>query len=90
MGVAGLANRISDQISNADGIATQQQVDAAGVDQLRSPRDRQTFRRASTAQRAALTAQFTAMETALSKIQAQGQWLTQQITAMNSLQSTSN
>lgn len=39
-------------------------------------------------QRAALVQQFTAMEAALSKIQAQGQWLTGQINAMSSLQTT--
>jgi flagellar hook-associated protein 2 len=87
VGVAGLANRITDQISNADGIATQQQVTLqASINALAT---RQTDIQSSlTAQRAALTAQFTAMESALSKIQAQGQWLTQQINAMNSLKST--
>lgn len=38
-------------------------------------------------QRAALTAQFTAMESAMSKIQAQGSWLTSQINSINSLNS---
>jgi flagellar hook-associated protein 2 len=87
VGVAGLANRITDQISNADGIATQQQVTLqASINALAT---RQTDIQSSlAAQRAALTAQFTAMESALSKIQAQGQWLTQQINAMNSLQSS--
>ena len=35
-----------------------------------------------TQRRAALTAQFTAMEAAMSRIQAQGNWLTQQIAAL--------
>lgn len=39
-------------------------------------------------QRAALVKQFTAMEAALSTIQAQGQWLTNQINSMSSLQSS--
>jgi flagellar hook-associated protein 2 len=38
-------------------------------------------------QRAALTAQFTAMETAMSKVQSQAQWLTGQISALSSLNS---
>jgi flagellar hook-associated protein 2 len=38
-------------------------------------------------QRAALTAQFTAMETAMSKLQSQGQWLTGQINSLASLNS---
>jgi len=39
-------------------------------------------------QKAALTAQFTAMETAMSKLQTQGQWLTGQINALGSLNSS--
>jgi flagellar hook-associated protein 2 len=39
-------------------------------------------------QKAALTAQFTAMETAMSKIQSQSQWLTGQINALSSLNSS--
>lgn len=39
-------------------------------------------------QRAALTAQFTAMETAMSKVQSQAQWLTGQINALSSLNSS--
>jgi len=38
-------------------------------------------------QKAALTAQFTAMETAMSQVQSQGQWLTGQINALSSLNS---
>jgi flagellar hook-associated protein 2 len=38
-------------------------------------------------QRAALTAQFTAMETAMSQVQTQGQWLTGQINSLSSLNS---
>jgi flagellar hook-associated protein 2 len=38
-------------------------------------------------QRAALTAQFTAMESAMSKVQSQAQWLTGQISALSSLNS---
>ena len=38
-------------------------------------------------QKAALTAQFTAMETAMSQVQSQGQWLTGQISALSSLNS---
>jgi flagellar hook-associated protein 2 len=40
-------------------------------------------------QRAALTAQFTAMESAMSRLQSQGQWLTGQIAALSSLNSDS-
>jgi flagellar hook-associated protein 2 len=40
-------------------------------------------------QKAALTAQFTAMETAMSKLQSQGQWLTGQIASLSSLNSNS-
>jgi flagellar hook-associated protein 2 len=39
-------------------------------------------------QRAALTAQFTAMESAMSKVQSQAQWLTGQISALSSLNSS--
>jgi flagellar hook-associated protein 2 len=39
-------------------------------------------------QKAALTAQFTAMETAMSKLQTQSQWLTGQISALGSLNSS--
>ena len=38
-------------------------------------------------QRAALTAQFTAMESAMAKIQSQGAWPTSQINSINSLNS---
>jgi flagellar hook-associated protein 2 len=40
-------------------------------------------------QRAALTAQFTAMESAMGKLQSQSQWLTGQINALSSLNSAS-
>ncbi|HTE44460.1 MAG TPA: flagellar filament capping protein FliD [Gemmatimonadaceae bacterium] len=89
VGIAGLAGRIADQISATNGIAGQQAATLqSDIDSLT---ERQTtIQTRLDARRAALTKQFTAMETALSKLQAQGQWLTQQLNAMNSLQSNNN
>jgi flagellar hook-associated protein 2 len=89
LGIAGLASRITDHISNAQGIVSQQTT--AIQASITALNGRQTSIQARLdAHRAALTAQFTQMESALSKIQSQGTWLTQQLNAMNSLQSSGN
>jgi len=81
-GAAGLLAQVTDAITRAgDGtIALQSESIDTSITSLE--------RRVSDAEsrleqrRIALTAQFTAMEAALSRIQAQGNWLTQQISAL--------
>lgn len=81
-GVGGMLTQVTDLITRVgDGtIAVQTESIDTSIASLE--------RRATDAEmrleqrRVALTAQFTAMETALSRIQAQGNWLTQQIAAL--------
>ncbi len=90
VGVGGLANRIADAISNTGGVVSQQT--ASLQSQINDLAQRQaSVQSRLDARRAALTAQFTAMETALQQLQAQGSWLTSQISSLNgSLQTSSS
>jgi flagellar hook-associated protein 2 len=87
VGVAGLASRIADSVSRTDGTVAQQTESLQSS--IASLTSRETSIQARLdARKAALLAQYTAMETALSKIAAQGTWLTQQINAMNGVKSS--
>jgi flagellar hook-associated protein 2 len=84
VGVAGQAGRIANSISATDGtVSVQTAALQSAIDQLTQRATDAQSRLDST--KTALLAQFTAMETALSKITAQGTWLTQQINAMNAV-----
>ena len=87
VGIAGLATRIADQVSRSDGTVAQQTTTLqTSIDDL-TGRQTQVQARLDS-RKAALLAQYSAMETALSKISAQGTWLTQQINAMNGVKSS--
>jgi flagellar hook-associated protein 2 len=86
-GIAGLMSNVATAATATDGTVANQ-TDALEAD-ITSQTQRQTNTQARLdAKRAALVAQYTAMETALSKIQAAGTYLTQQINSMQGLQST--
>lgn len=86
-GIGGLMSNIASGISDPDGtVATHVSALTSDVNDLTQ---RQTMVQARLdAKRAALTAQFTAMETALSQIQAQGTYLTQQMNSITGLQTS--
>lgn len=89
VGVAGLAGRIANSISATDGTVSLQT--AALQKSIADLATRATSVQGRLDQtKAALLKQFTDMETALSKITAQGTWLTQQINAMNGVKSSGN
>jgi flagellar hook-associated protein 2 len=82
VGVAGLAARIANSVSSVDGtVALQTAALQKNIDDLATRATDIQARLDRT--KASLLAQFTAMETALAQITAQGNWLTQQLNAMN-------
>lgn len=83
VGVAGMAARIADQLSATNGIVSQQTESLQSQIEALNRRQADVQSRLD-ARRKALTIQFTTMEAALSKIQSQGQWLTQQLNALQS------
>jgi flagellar hook-associated protein 2 len=86
-GIGGSMSKVASAATASDGTVANQ-TDALAAD-ITSQTQRQTDTQARLdAKRAALVAQYTAMETALSKIQADGTYLTQQINSMQGLQST--
>jgi flagellar hook-associated protein 2 len=86
-GIAGAMSKVATNVSATDGtVANQTTALTADMDRLTT---RQTdVQTRLDAKRAALVAQYTAMETALSKIQSDGNYLTQQLNSINSLQSS--
>jgi flagellar hook-associated protein 2 len=86
-GVAGTLSAIADNVSGRSGIVATQMT-ALDDDQVALAQRQNVVQTRLDTRRAALLKQFTAMEAALSKIQSQGTWLTQQVNAMNGLQSS--
>lgn len=86
-GVAGLMSNVAASVSASDGTVANQTTQLTSDIATLNLRQTNTQARLD-AKRAALVAQYTAMETALSKIQADGNYLTQQINSMNGLQSS--
>lgn len=86
-GLAGTLNDMTNAISATDGTVANQTTSLnSQVDQLTQ---RQTdIQSRLDAKRAALTAQYTAMEAAISQIQSQASYLTQQINSITALQSS--
>ncbi|HEX7019353.1 MAG TPA: flagellar filament capping protein FliD [Gemmatimonadaceae bacterium] len=85
LGLGGMLTQAADAVS-LSGTGTIDTTTASLQSSIDSLTQREDDIQARLDQRkAALVAQFTAMETALSKIQAQGQWLTSQINALSSL-----
>ena len=88
-GIGGLMNNVANSVVGTGGTISSQQTSLTdSVSQL-SKRQSDVQARLD-AKRAALIAQYTTMEAALSKIQAQGTYLTQQINSLQSLQSAKN
>lgn len=88
-GLAGAVSSLADSVARAgDGLATtQSNTLQSQIDSLNSRAS--TIQERLDAERASLTKQYTAMETAISQIQAQGTQLTNAINSLSSLQ-TSN
>ncbi len=87
VGIAGLAARVANQVTASDGtVATETAALQSSIADLTTRATSVQARLDQT--KTALLAQFTAMETALAQIQAQGTWLTQQINVMNGVNST--
>ncbi|HEY4219211.1 MAG TPA: flagellar filament capping protein FliD [Gemmatimonadaceae bacterium] len=87
-GIGGLMSNVAAAATASDGTVASQT--AALTADVTTQTQRQTDTQARLdAKRAALVAQYTAMETALSKIQADGNYLTQQINSIQGLQSSS-
>ena len=86
-GLAGLMSNLANSATAADGtVATQNTFLASSIATLQQ-RQTDTQSRLD-AKRASLTAQFTAMESAISKLQSQGTYLTQQFSQLSSLNSS--
>jgi flagellar hook-associated protein 2 len=86
-GIGGLMSNVAAAATATDGTVANQT--AALTADVTTQTQRQTDTQARIdAKRASLVTQYTNMETALSKIQADGSYLTQQINSMNGLQSS--
>lgn len=86
-GLAGILNKMANAISASNGTVASQTTALTNANSQLSTRQDSVQARLD-AKRAALTLQYTTMETALSKIQSQSTYLTQQINSLSQLQSS--
>ncbi|MHB0948226.1 MAG: flagellar filament capping protein FliD, partial [Gemmatimonadaceae bacterium] len=86
-GLAGLIARMADGLTKSDGPLAKQSTSLANSITALTARQEAAQARLET-RRESLSRQFAAMETAIAKWQAQGSWLSGQVTALRNMMSS--